>query len=145
LSTIDASLSKIGFIRIFQEESATAASSSASSRGTSPRIIDADGWRSVIDNYLVDWGQDPGRLEDDGIVPPSGIAVNAACTVALLLRDQAIPAPLRVVPTGDGGIVFEWELGAAFYTLEVEQDGTIELSSFSDGRHIETRSLGHLS
>ena len=43
-------------------------------------------------------------------------------------------APLRVVPDGEGGISFERRDEIRFQSLDVLQDGSIELHTFRDCR-----------
>jgi hypothetical protein len=102
-------------------------------------------WGPIFDRYLVNWGCDTSELEDDGIIPPSKWAIHVAANVALAVRNQGVPAPLRVVPSGDGGLVFEWKSPPHFHTLEVSENGAIEVNSFTNGRHVERIPLGHLS
>lgn len=89
-------------------------------------------WDHVIDNQLVEWGQDPEALADDGLIPPSEEIVRQACRLAMQLRDEGVPGPLRVVPDGEGGICFERRAEPYFQTLSIRQDGTIEMLTFKD-------------
>ncbi len=91
-------------------------------------------WSNIIDRKLIEWGRDPTRLEDEDVVPPSFEAIKAASDSAMALRDKSIEAPKRVVPNGDGGIVFErWE-GSVSETIEVFEDGSIEYCRYRDTR-----------
>ena len=100
-----------------------------------------DAWQAVIDKRLVEWGRDPSGLEDDGITPPSPEAVYQAGQLALTWRDEGVAHPLRVAPTGDGGIVFErWE-GGLFQSIEIQANGTIELATFRNSRLLSRRRL----
>ena len=99
------------------------------------------GWQDVIDKNLVEWGRNPGALDDEGVVPPSRAVINRACLVAIEARDQGEPPPNRVVPNGDGGIVFERWHDSVSQTIEIYNDGTIELAVYKDSclltrRHI---------
>ncbi|MHB1421927.1 MAG: hypothetical protein ACYC3I_01780 [Gemmataceae bacterium] len=91
-------------------------------------------WQTVIDDTLVEWGRDPSRFAEDGLAPPSAKAIGAACQIALFLRDYDYDAPLRVVPNGDGGIVFERSQGEIFETIEIQEDGSYEWATFNNGR-----------
>ena len=100
-----------------------------------------EGWRSIVDHVLIEWGRHPESIEDDGIEPPTGAAVAGASEVACRLRDEGMPLPVNVAPTGDGGIAFQYELSDLFVTIEVDVAGDVELRIFHDGRVIR-RSLG---
>lgn len=93
-------------------------------------------WQQMIDRYLVEWGRDPNQLEDEdeGVVPPSKAIINRASQIAMNLRDAGWPGPLRVVPDGDGGISFERRTGAYFESLDILEDGSVELATFKDCR-----------
>jgi hypothetical protein len=82
----------------------------------------------------VKWGCNPGQFVEDGLTPPSAIAVGVACQVAQHLRELGKDAPLRLVPNGDGGIVFERRQGEIFETLEIQDDGSVEWAIFNNGR-----------
>ena len=93
-----------------------------------------EGWERVIDDCLVKWGQDPSLLEDEDIVPPSLEIVRKACELAMEWRDQGHSPPLRVVPDTDGGISFERRDGDWFQSLNILEDGRVELATFHDCR-----------
>lgn len=100
--------------------------------------IDKEGWRIVINEPLIDWGRDPSQLEDEGIDAPSKSVIDFANQLALILRDEGSPAPNRVIPSGDGGIVFKWSTGNRLETLEIHADYSIEFIVFH-GSEIITR------
>ena len=54
--------------------------------------------------------------------------VHLAINVAKVLRDQNVESPDRVVPNGDGGIVFRWRSGNFTWSLELDADGSLETS-----------------
>jgi hypothetical protein len=91
-------------------------------------------WQTIIDYTLVEWGRNPGRFAEDGLTPPSANAIRVACQVAQHLRDHDKDTPLRVVPNGDGGIVFERSQGEIFETIEIQDNGSVEWATFSNGR-----------
>lgn len=92
--------------------------------------LDCDAWQHIIDDYLVEWGRDPRQLEDEDIVPPSVAVITLASQIAMKLRDEGCPPPLRVVPDGEGGITFERRTAEVFESLTVNADGSIELTTF---------------
>lgn len=91
-------------------------------------------WQAVLDYTLVEWGCNPSRFAEDGLTPPTAYAIGVACQVAQHLRDHDKDAPLRVVPNGDGGIVFERRQGEIFETLEIQDDGSAEYTVFINSR-----------
>jgi len=103
---------------------------------------DRRGWQRVIDDYLVEWGRNPDQLEDEDLAAPSSKSLQFACNLAMDMRDQGLPAPLRVVPDGEGGVSFERRDGAWFQSLDVLEDGSIELVTFKDYRVVSRESIG---
>ena len=97
-------------------------------------------WRELIEGRLSSWAKDPGQLGDEGIQAPSASMVELAIDVLRVLRDQRVDAPDRVVPNGDGGIVFRWQSADVTWNLELDADGSMETSLLErDGlvsRHI---------
>lgn len=139
MSILDASMSKVGFsplIPTAQREQR---------RLSAMPVLNIEGWRSIIDEHLVEWGRDPSQLEDDGVTAPTAVALKAAVAVALFMRDAGEHAPSRVVPSGDGGVIFESDLGTEFVSLEVLKDGALEFNGFRDGRHFCRFPLGYLA
>jgi len=100
-----------------------------------------EAWQEMIDQYLVEWGRDPAALEDEGVIPPSRRVINRASTLAMLYRDSNNPAPSRVVPNGDGGIVFERGDRSWFQVIEIHADCSVELISFKSSRLVSRRRL----
>jgi len=103
-------------------------SAPASSAERSP-----DEW-DRFETQLVRWEQDPGELEDDGLEPPNEETIPLIREVARALRDLAVEPPLRLVPNGEAGAVFEWRTTPFLWSVEVERDGSLELSVFRAGR-----------
>lgn len=100
-----------------------------------------DAWDAVIDRRLIEWGAAPSTLEDDGIAPPSLDVIRLASRLVIAMRDQGAAAPLRVVPNGEGGIVFERQSGPFFQTLEISADLTVELASYRNARLVSRQRL----
>ena len=82
---------------------------------------------------LVQWELDPGELEDDGLEPPNQETIPLIREVARALRDLAVEPPLRLVPNCEAGAVFEWRTSPFLWSVEVERDGSLELSVFRTG------------
>ncbi len=93
-----------------------------------------DGWQRVIDEYLTPWILDPTSLEEEDLEPPSLEILRLACRVAWYLQDKGWVPPLRVVPDGEGGVVFERDAGACFQTLSIFPSRLGELMTFDDCR-----------
>jgi hypothetical protein len=87
-----------------------------------------------FEEQLVRWEQDPRALEDDGLEPPNQETLPLIWEVAHALRDLAVEPPLRLVPNCEAGAVFEWRTAPYLWSVEVERDGSLELSVFRTGR-----------
>ena len=85
-------------------------------------------WQELMDGQLSSWARDPEQLSDDGIEAPCVGTVQLAMSIARVLRDQNVEPPDRVVPNGDGGIVFRWRSGNFTWSLELDADGSLESS-----------------
>jgi hypothetical protein len=96
-----------------------------------------EAWEELVDRTLLEWGKDPSVLEDDGVVPPSMGTITRAYEIATFLRIRGFPAPTRIVPTGDGGVAFQFEADRDFDSLEVAEDGNIECLRFSGSKLVE--------
>ena len=92
-----------------------------------------EGWERIINDRLVEWGHNPPPFDEDGLVPPTADVIGKACKLATRYRDDAgfVPA-LRVLPDGDGGIVFEWRFGEQFLSLEITPDEEPILNVFDN-------------
>jgi len=102
------------------------------------------GWNEVINYTLIEWGKSPESLDDDGIEPPNRQTVRRACDIAIALRDSGLPCPERVLPNGNGGIVFEKEAGGRLCVFEIESDGLIEYREFLNGRLVHQSPIDKL-
>lgn len=109
-----------------------AAEDRALANGESKANKDRDGWQSIIDRYLVEWGRNPECLLDDDLIPPRPEIIIRASMIALQMRDAGYAAPLRVVLDGEGGISFERRFGESFDSLNILDDGSVELLKFKD-------------
>lgn len=93
-----------------------------------------EGWDKLIDHRLIEWGSNPSQLEDDGIEVPSRESIKIACQLAYVMRNNESPFPTRIVPNGEGGIVFERMKGQTFITIEIDENGSLEITEFIDSR-----------
>ncbi len=101
------------------------------SLGTTPDLEshNRDAWQRMIDDYLIEWGRNPEQLadEEEGLEAPTEDALRSAIEHARNNAEKALPAPLRVVSDGDGGISFERRDGDWHQSLDILPDGTAEL------------------
>lgn len=94
---------------------------------------DTKGFQAAITQARERWAR---MQPDDETSPPTAAAIDAASCLAGL-PDR--PPPDRIVPNGDGGIVFEWWEGKAFETLEVSDRGDVEFCLFIDCKLVERK------
>lgn len=59
---------------------------------------------------------------EEGLSPLAQEMIDAAKELDRLLREGGFPAPLRICPTGDGSVCFEWRTSAGEY-IELEMTG----------------------
>lgn len=81
-------------------------------------------WAELIDYKLIEWGSHPELLEDDGVCAPTRQALARGIDLAHRLAAKGWPAPQRVSPDGDGGIVFEWRENDVSREIRIWDDGT---------------------
>jgi hypothetical protein len=90
-------------------------------------------WQERLDQ-LSAWSRDPEQLSDEAIEAPSRHMLGLAMDVAAVLRDRNIEAPDRMIPNGDGGIVFRWRSCDFTWSLELEADGSMETSLMEENK-----------
>lgn len=83
-----------------------------------------DGWNDCVDQFIK-WGNEPGDAEDE-FVPPSRKVLSIAAKFAIKYRNLGYAQPERVVPDGDGGVVFEIHNGKLHEFIHVWDDGSVE-------------------
>jgi len=98
-----------------------------------------EAWQNLIDHKLIEWSRDPSMLEDDGIDAPSGETIRDAINLANFWKKQGWPAPTRIVPDSDGGIVFELEDNDVFCSYRLSLDRTLEHCVFQDMRLVRRK------
>lgn len=91
-------------------------------------------WSELIEGQLDGWRRDPAQLEDDDVLAPTIDTIRRAIVVARSMRDQRLPPPDRIVPTGDGGIALQFERDREFVSIEIEPEGLVELLVFDGGK-----------
>lgn len=118
-----------GFLKYRETEIADDLTLSGSARTEGYR----DAWNSFV-NQLIGWGTCPHELEDDGIEAPSVQVIQTACELAMAMRDESLVPPDHILTNGNGGIVFERKTGTTLKTIEIEPDGSIDLTIYKNGR-----------
>ena len=95
-------------------------------------------WNEVA-NKLQSWLQNADAIFDDELPAPSQQSLFRAIEISKLSMDfNAIP-PLRVVPTVDMGVSFEWQMNGNNQTLEITADGSAEILFYKNGGLSRTR------
>lgn len=87
-------------------------------------------WHRLMDRPLIDWGIAPDRFRDEGVDPPSAKAIARAAVLVKDLRCAQMPVLPQVVMSGQGGIIFDWELGDQTLSIEVSEKGELEITLF---------------
>ncbi len=83
-----------------------------------------DSWGDIRAK-LAKWLRDPASVADEGLIPPSAASIQAV--LARLERWSPFWVwGLRVIPNGDGGVIYEWGRGSHWETLEFAEDGSAE-------------------
>lgn len=100
-----------------------------------------EGWQRIIDKRLVEWGRNGYAFDEEGLTPPTDDVIYKACELATRYRNDGLPHALRVLPDGDGGIVFEWRFGRQFWSLEIAPNSDPVLSVFDDCQLVTTATL----
>jgi hypothetical protein len=95
--------------------------------------LDSKNWNSVL-RALNDWAAQPTMFEADDFSPPSSIAIVRASKVAEALQSQNFDLPMRVIPSADEGVAFEWKYDGGYRTIEVRADGSVEVLDYFRGQ-----------
>lgn len=64
--------------------------------------------------------------EENEFIPPTLEAVDVAVGVGKRIQEYGIQLLKRIVPDGDGGLVFGGRIGAGSKEIEVSRDGAVE-------------------
>jgi hypothetical protein len=99
----------------------------------------AEKWKAIIDNQLIEWGWSQDLFDDDEIEPPSRRIVQIAIKFAQ--RNSRLVPPDRVSPDGQGGIVFERRERDTSEVIHVWDDGSVEYQQFAGTKLVERRIL----
>jgi hypothetical protein len=95
---------------------------------------DSQKWQELIDHPLIDWVLDPSQLDEPGTVTPSKETIQRAIRLARILSNEALPAPVRIVPDAHGGIVFERRQKGLSESIRISADGSVEHCVFLNCR-----------
>lgn len=106
--------------------------------GPGPGAARSD-WDKIINDTLVEWERDPSQAEDIGIDAPSAETVGKAILQARLMRDQGLPAPTRIVPDPNGGIVFRRDEEGVSEEYHFWEDGVVEYMRYHGSKLVERR------
>jgi hypothetical protein len=100
-----------------------------------------DLWQKLIEEKLVEWGTNPDYFADEEFDAPLPEIVSLALRHAQKYRDNDWPPPHRIVPDGDGGIVFEVRNGSLSEKIHLWDDGEVDYICFSGAKLVERRRL----
>ncbi len=89
-------------------------------------------WNAIVDQPLIEWGQNPSCDDEDGLVMPSGKSIAEACKLVKHMRDQDWPLPTDVIADGEGGIVFENKNDPIYQCVEIDALGQMILFTFKN-------------
>ena len=119
------------------------------SESLSPSMIDSsrdserrEAWQRLIDEKLLQWLRDPDQIEDDSIDAPTATIVRLSLDLAEKSREVGFPAPDRIVPDPNGGVVFERREGDVSEAFHVWDDGSVEYMRFHGTQLVERRPIG---
>lgn len=94
---------------------------------------DAEHWNK-LEQQLRRWKENPSEIQDDEVTPPDRDLIVTAIGILRLIRDNKGAPPLRIVPNGEGGIVFESRTGSYFQAIELARDRSVEFMVFRNSR-----------
>lgn len=94
----------------------------------------AQEWQKLIEYRLIEWRCNPSQLDEEGTVTPSRETIQLAIDLATLMSKAVLPAPTRIVPDAEGGIVFERQEKGVFESIRISADGSMEHRVFENCR-----------
>ena len=102
---------------------------------------DRDVWQQFIHGKLIEWATNAEYFAEEDFEGPSREVASLALRFAQRFRDLNQPSPHRVVPDGDGGIVFEIKNDELSEKIHFWDDGEVEYMVFRAGKVDERQSL----
>jgi hypothetical protein len=92
-----------------------------------------DQWQRLTEQ-LTNWRCNPDQLDEERTVTPSWDTIQLALDLATWMSKRGLPAPTRIVPDADGGIVFERQEKNALESIRISAGGGIEQRFFEGYR-----------
>jgi hypothetical protein len=89
-----------------------------------------DAWSRNL-RKVQGWLRDPPILED-GETPPTAPAIDI-CIRIFASQQTRMPAPTRVIPNGEGGLIAEWISGTRTMVIEINEDLSVEFTVLEQG------------
>jgi hypothetical protein len=102
---------------------------------------DAAAWDKLVDRLIEWFSHYYEDIDEDGIEWPDRTVLARAGQLAYKMRDEHFQVASNVVPSGDGGVVFQWQEGPSYRKLEVNKDGSVEWFKFNRGTLLFHRQL----
>ena len=100
-----------------------------------------DAWQKQIDQ-LNEWARTPVSYWDNELVPPTYRSLSSAMKLLHQMHERGYAPDFSIVPSGDGGIVFEIRGVETFAAIEVFSDGSAELRHFENSLLMGRRPFG---
>lgn len=79
------------------------------------------------------WLDDPSLCDDGESRPPTPVALKRAKQLGFRMYQRGCVPPTFMLPTGDGGVVFEKQSGNATEKVVFDSDGSAEYIGIRDG------------
>lgn len=90
-------------------------------------------WEEAVAETIDLWAREPSLIDDDEYPCPSLDVLHKARWAAMLLSATELQSPLRIVPTADGGIAFEWDDYIEFRSFTIHPDCSLDWKEFEFG------------
>lgn len=103
----------------------------------------AEGWRAIINEHLLTWWvRGTPDVADEDLEPPTKAVIDLAIKIATAMsQEKQIAPPLRVVPNGEGGLVFERWADQVFERFELRRELSMEYTVFKNNTLVDRKSL----
>lgn len=86
-------------------------------------------WNPCID-LLLRWREHPEEAGDEDVEPPQEPAIDRALGISTRWQRACLPAPMRTIPRGNGGLCMEWWHGGWHLVIAIQRDGGAECRYF---------------
>lgn len=94
-------------------------------------------WEHFIDHTLIKWGENSSLFADEEFDGPGREIISRAIEIAKQYARDGKPAPDRIVPDADGGLVFERRQGTLSEKIHLWDDGLVEYVQLHGTRVVE--------